>query len=61
MLIGAVIEDMNHVRNTMQWKEHRACSQKMHLFALGGLSCQLDFGFSVNPLILSFVICKMED
>lgn len=42
-------------------KDHKSCSQMMPVFALGGFSFQLDAGFSVTTLILSFVICKMED
>lgn len=58
MFIGAEIEDMNHVRNTERWTDHRAGTQKMLVFALGGSPCQLDFGFLVTPLIPSFVIVK---
>lgn len=36
---GGVIDSMSHERNTVQWKDHRACSQKMLVFALVGSSC----------------------
>ena len=56
MLIGAVIEDMDHIKNPGQWKDHRACSQRIRVFAVGG-SCQSDFSFynisSYSQLYLS--------
>ena len=52
-----MIEDMNHIRNPGQWKDHRAYSQKIQVFAIGGSSCQPDFSFynisSYSQLYLS--------
>lgn len=53
MFIGAVFEDMNPIRNRVQWKDHRTWSQKRPVSVVVGSSCQPDFGFSVTSLILS--------
>ena len=36
---GGVIEDVDHERDTVRWKDHRVRSQKMLVFALAGSSC----------------------